>query len=717
MHFKFQNFEIAREDENLKLISFRVTKFRSVEDSGWIDANDVTSFIGTNESGKTNLLVPLWKLNPAKDGQINAIQDYPRDQYHIIRAQIQKPIFIAARFQLSNQLSNTIAAMTRLPENQVNQVIIKKNFDGDLYVEFPNAKGPSNPNTQIVLDKILQTNQDINDAPGSLKADESLKESTLEALKKVQTVIEGVEEQEVDLKILNQLKSILNEIDLTKAARRSAVSPIFGQLLDYLEELIETIDVPEPEDNEEANQLVLDNLPFFVYYSNYGNLDSEIYLPHVIQNMNRNDLGVKEAAKARTLKVLFSFVKLKPQEILDLGQDFAQGSTPTQEQIEVVAEKKKERDVLLQSASTELTTKFREWWKQGDYRFRFQADGNHFRIWVSDDKRPEDIELEGRSTGLQWFLSFYLVFLVESQSSHKGAILLLDEPGNSLHPIAQRDLSAFFENLSKTNQIFYTTHSPFMVDPNHLDRVKAVYVDATGSTAVSANLRAGEGQVKQTQSIYPVHAALGLSVSDTLLQGCLSVVVEGASDQYYLSAIKNFLIGKGRILPNREIIFIPSGGVKGIGAVVAIISGKEQLPPFVLLDSDGPGLSGARKLRDSIFESRPGNVMLIGDYVSIENAEIEDLFPVDLMSDIVTRMLPRPADLEDDFSDIVQSGIPIVQQIETYASKNNIDLQKGWKVELAQRVKTQLLKEKGAKHIDDPTLEVWGNLFRNILSS
>ncbi len=78
----------------------------------------------------------------------------------------------------------------------------------------------------------------------------------------------------------------------------------------------------------------------------------------------------------------------------------------------------------------------------------------YFRIWVSDDKRPEDIELEGRSTGLQWFLSFYLVFLVESQSSHKGAILLLDEPGNSLHPIAQRDLSAFFENLSKTKSNF-----------------------------------------------------------------------------------------------------------------------------------------------------------------------------------------------------------------------------------------------------------------------
>lgn len=53
--------------------------------------------------------------------------------------------------------------------------------------------------------------------------------------------------------------------------------------------------------------------------------------------------------------------------------------------------------------------------------------------------------MEGRSTGLQWFLSFYLVFLVESQDTHSGCILLLDEPGLSLHPLAQRDLSDFFD--------------------------------------------------------------------------------------------------------------------------------------------------------------------------------------------------------------------------------------------------------------------------------
>jgi predicted ATP-dependent endonuclease of OLD family len=129
--------------------------------------------------------------------------------------------------------------------------------------------------------------------------------------------------------------------------------------------------------------------------------------------------------------------------------------------------------------------------------------------------------------------------------------LLLDEAGLSLHPLAQKDLSAFFNNLSQTNQIINTTHSPFIVDTNHIDRAKVVYVDKEGYTVVSNNLRAAEERL-QTNSVYAVHAALGLSISDILLQGCRPVIVEGPSDQFYLNAIKLFLIRKGLIAPKEE---------------------------------------------------------------------------------------------------------------------------------------------------------------------
>lgn len=166
-----------------------------------------------------------------------------------------------------------------------------------------------------------------------------------------------------------------------------------------------------------------------------------------------------------------------------------------------------------------MSSQFRSWWKQGEYRFRFEADGDHFRIWVSDDKRPEEIELEGRSTGLQWFLSFYLVFLVESADAHEGAILLLDEPGISLHPLAQRDLSAFFDSLAETNQLIYTSHSPFLVDADRLDRARKVYVGENGTSKVTADLRADDGDITQRGAGYAVQAALGLTVAESLLLG------------------------------------------------------------------------------------------------------------------------------------------------------------------------------------------------------
>ena len=46
----------------MTLKSFRVTNFRSVKDSGWIECEDVTTLIWINEAGKSNLILALWKL-------------------------------------------------------------------------------------------------------------------------------------------------------------------------------------------------------------------------------------------------------------------------------------------------------------------------------------------------------------------------------------------------------------------------------------------------------------------------------------------------------------------------------------------------------------------------------------------------------------------------------------------------------------------------------
>jgi ABC-type cobalamin/Fe3+-siderophores transport system ATPase subunit/predicted ATPase len=695
----------------LKLKRFRVTNFRSVRDSGWVDTDAVTALIGTNESGKTNMLIPLWKLNPAKDGEIDLIADFPRAEYNRMRRGDEHPVFVQAEFETDGDLRAELARITQTPPGLFERVHVARRFNGDHVVTFPNAAPPrSISKVQVV--ELLRASAGSIGAEKPQKKEEATKTAMTAAIAHASKQIDQLE-SDVTVADIAALQAAFDAVNLGDPPEHSTLVPRWKSLGASFVDLAESISRPPPEEIAEATAAVIDHLPSFVYYSNYGNLDSEIYLPHVIANMKRDGLGPKEAGKARTLKVLFEYVRLSPQEILDLGTPAPidpKGAAPTQAAIDEAARRTKERTILLRSADTELTKSFRDWWKQGDYRFRFAADGDHFRIWVSDERRPEEIELESRSTGLQWFFSFFLVFLVERRDAHRGAVLLLDEPGLSLHPLSQRDLSVFFENLSHTNPIIYTTHSPFMVDADHLDRVRLVYVDSSGSTAVSSDLRATSHATSEGRSVYAVHAALGLSVSMALLQGCISVVVEGPSDQIYLSCMKTVLVARKMIAPKREILFVPAGGARGVTAIAPIVAAKDDAPPIVLLDDDRQGRQFGDALRSSVlYKGAQGRILNVREFVPIDGAEIEDVMPPAVVADVASRVVRGR---EDDFRDVVQPGVPIVPQIEAYALKNGVALEPGWKVELARLVKQRLLKD--LDRIEDSTIETWSKLFGRI---
>ena len=691
----------------MKLARFRVTNFRSVEDSGWVDVDDVTALIGVNESGKTNLLLPLWKLKPARDGEIQPTSDYPKTMFGEIRDDPGEYRFIEAEFDTGEAAARIALAAGTTPRMAAT-VRVTRSFDGKYTVEFPEHKRKKIVKRNWLANELKRCAKEVvrakalvseNEIQGRLSADLG---EIAKSLPKAETINIG------------QLKRVRNEVNRLiprKPKTTSKVVPPVQKLSEEISQKIRHCEPPTPEQRDEAREMVLKALPPFVYYSNYGNLDSEIYLPHVVENLQRDDLGTKEAAKARTLRVLFKFVRLNAEEILELGREFQDGSDqgrkPTEEEIEETAEKKKVRSILLQSAGVTLTQKFRDWWRQGDYRFRFEADGNHFRIWVADDRRPTEVELENRSTGLQWFLSFYLVFLVESQGQHRKAVLLLDEPGISLHPHAQRDLSAFFDSLAQSNQLIYTSHSPFLVDADRLERARKVYIAQDGTTKASPDLRHSEGKDEQAGAAYAVHSALNLSVAESLLLGCQPVLVEGPSDQHYLTAIKALLISAGKITPARELVFPPSGGAKTARVVASILTGRDDTLPKILLDADAPGRQMAGNLKDKLYAEAQERVLSVADFVEIESAEIEDLFPPKFLAEELDRMEREP---ENRLVDVIQEGNPFVGQVENWARSEAVTLAKHWKVNLSIRAKKRALTV-GIKGFDNTTVERWVELF------
>jgi hypothetical protein len=637
-------FRKADGEVNMRLLKYKVNKFRSVKGTEWIEVDQWTCFVGVNESGKTNLLLPLWKFNPADDAtQIDLLLDYPRDEYSEIEEKegVRKDEpFVETLFELTDQELDAF----------------KKKYDA--FINPPK----------------------IEDKTDAATAEDKPETDDVEAPEPI-----------------NFTKHLL--------IKKNYKGVFYVHISN--EECKELSDDIEQDVGKDLFKEICDAIPRFVYYSEYGNLDSDLYLPHVKDDLKRiNELKDKKRMKARTLKILFNYLKLNPDEIHKLGLENSPNNDPAQKsqaQIDSESRNKLERSAKLDSAGTRLTKQFRDWWTQGNYVFHFMADGNYFRILVSDSERPEHIELESRSKGLQWFFSFFLVFLAESDENHKNCILLLDEPGLSLHPNAQTDLIRFFHQLSEKNQLIYTTHLPFLVDHNSLDRVKAVYSE-NGLTKASNDISKAD---KEKKAIQPVNAAIGITASQSLLVGCDIVIVEGVSDQFYLTMIKNHLIAKGKLKPRKEMVFIPVGGAKGVKPVVSIVHGSTNNLPYALLDSDETGKQFQKSLQQGLYSGEKKKVLEIDTFSGKQGSEIEDLIPADLIIDSFDRIF-RPEDISIDDFDLSK---PILPQLEDFASGKQIKLELGWKVEVAKKVKQRFTAE-----VEDALQEKWGQLFKALQS-
>lgn len=284
--------------------------------------------IGTNESGKTNLLIGLWKLNPANNEAIVPLIDYPRKKYVDYAKTNGEEIFVSGHYQL----------------NEASVKVIRGLFKKEPVVVAEQ---------ETTEEKELGVEEE-----GQVKKVEAKKPEPIEI----------ATSDEVSELILHRKYNGTYSFGFPKMKEETRIQIKLSK---------------------KVQDQILETIPKFVYYSDYGNLDSEIYLPHVISNFQRTDLGIKEREKVRSLKVLFEFVKLSPEDILRLGQERFEVQTtikvhhhnpaqevsresvevkPTEGEIEQQRQQKKEREILLQSASTKLTQEFRTWWKQGDYR-------------------------------------------------------------------------------------------------------------------------------------------------------------------------------------------------------------------------------------------------------------------------------------------------------------------------------------------------------------
>lgn len=701
------------------LTSFRVTKFRSIIDSGELSINDCMCLVGTNESGKTNLLLALHKLNPADGALIDPLADYPRKQYLTYEASAAQEPFIRATFALDASSREQLMSFIGVgyPTELLATVEVARYYTGSYEVNFPASFLEQYPNRYIHarLSAFWETYL----ASDLITRDKEENTQDLrEFIDRLQTLLpESGSLGEYDV---YNLVAQIDEFIMVKYSRRQPFRVFVDeQLKTPLENIARLLANKRIVLSVDQQRLFLEQLPRFVYYSEYSNLDAEIYLPHVIQNSTRQDLNVREQAKVHTLTVLFDFVRLKPEEILTLGSEVRHTKILTRDSygriertevepalentVDQERENKKKREIILQTASAQLTKAFRDWWRQGNYRFRFQADGNHFRIWVSDEKRTEEIELDGRSKGLQWFFSFFLTFRAEQANGHANCILLLDEPGLSLHPVAQQDLLTFLHSLSRTNQLIYTTHSPFMIGSQAVGNLNMMYVGPDGHSAVSDSFRASTSDANA--SFYPIRAALHLRMADQLLTGRSPVLVHAVSSQIYLQLMQSYLLRTGNHPATNDLLFVPATSVADLEPLSRVLVQQAGSLPYVLLDGTAREHTLAKTLQQTVYKDAPARVITLG-----EAQVLEDLFPANELARQFSRMYRGLK--TDDFDYILQPDQSLVGQITSFAEANDYVLAPDWRLTLAQR--TASVFDTIATRLQPKLIQQWVALFEKL---
>ena len=640
----------------MKALRFRIQNFRNIDDSGWIDLDQVTVFVGRNESGKTSLLKALHKFNPATPEPYDAQREFPRDRYTSdYLPHHRKWTVCSIEFEIAEDIKEKITEFLDDGMYSPKRVTVTRYYDQsfDLAYEPPLDRPTISPSSLL--------NELKNFASGTRRlasADDDTRSILDEWATRWHDRLKGTDDLRTCDSDLTQLRNEVNN-------QKPHATELFDVLLVTLDPLIEEMRRPSPQ--EQADAIIKEAMPVLIYFENYGVLDSAVWLSQFLpESASRpND------SRIRTTNAMFRLANLDPKSLHALDREDARS-------IEERARGIEERSIQLNSASNDISKKFSEWWNQRRHTIRYGIDGDYFRMWVADNTRPGvDIELESRSKGFQWFFSFYLVFSAESDDGHKDAILLLDEPGLHLHPTAQQELIAFFEKISGDNQIAYTTHSPFLIDAKNLHRVRAVTEDETGHSSITAGTWPAD-----RATIFPLQAAAGYAMISGLLAHHNNVLVEGWSDFIYLQALARQCANTDRVTLHRDDNVVPCGGVKNIPLIAALF-GAEDVHPVVLLDGDEAGRARHDALAKALYVDRESNIIMLDDILdrSGQDVTIEDMLGEEVIL-AVLKDIGFPLRIEA--ADEPDGSLP--KRIEAAAKRQSVELPQGWKYSVASQL-------------------------------
>lgn len=603
----------------MRLARARVQKYRSIKDTGWFEVEATkTILVGPNEAGKTALLKALEQLNAA-DGVPGFVplRDYPRREHNDIDRGVVKPedvVVVEGEFALSDDDRDAIR--TFAPAFSDCRFVVEQFLDNEFRHRLLDAPEPP--------------------TYGEVKGD--LLRLAAHADKQASPPSEGVQTRPAPSA---QLAELAAELDSDTIVEDDAAKGLDDWLVTVFP-LIEESNVKELARYEKLVGLVgIDKLrqrvikelarrlPVFVYFSSYFRVRPLI---HLDQLASRIDQGLSDEIADFGNICLLKLVGLSARQLSDLGK-VAEPTPGVADSFEKYRSQLDDRLYKLNAASTHLTDEITRVWDpskdEGPNPFvvRIVADQQYLKVVVQDEVGQE-IEFDQRSEGFQWLVSFFTVFFAQSADKYRNAVLLLDEPGLSLHGLKQRDFRTTISRLADHNQILFTTHSPFLVGPDELDLVRVVEMkDRKVGTKVHTSVTA-----EDSAALLVLQEALGYDLAQSLFAQQRNLVLEGLTDFWYIEATSALLRDSGEANLNEKIALLPASSA---GKVVyfATILHAHHLKVAALLDSDSAGETAATQ--DTLVHTLGNRAILRTKDVytgRVKRPEIEDLLRETLLT-------------------------------------------------------------------------------------
>lgn len=565
----------------MKLKKVRIKEYRSIIDSGEFSTDDITCLVGKNEAGKTAVLKAIYSLNPIVEGEgnLDVTDDYPRRDVEDYKQDVSSG---------KRKEAEVICATFELDEAEMRG--IKEEFGPDCA-----------PVDVFSLSKYYGNNKTF-----SFRIDDEL------ALKHLVETAELSGPLQKKLQPAKTAEAILEKLNALDASDQTTHITTLKATLEKIQE--------RGVNGYVYAKYLKPRLPRFLYFDEYYQMRGHENIEALQQRQDSNTLQPSD----HPLLGLIKLARLALDSLInpDRTQDLTN---------------------KLEGAGNHLTKQIVTYWSQNKHiQMRFDVRparpsdpvgmtaGTNIWANIYDSRHWVTTGVGTRSRGFVWFFSF-LSWYSQIKQEANPVILLLDEPGLSLHAKAQEDLLKYFESEIKgNNQLIYSTHSPFMVDPNNFQRVRIVQDVGIDSDEV---LPAEEDGTKvfaevfhaTKDSLFPLQGALGYEIYQTLFVGPNNLIVEGVSDLLYLTTISDILVKKKRVGLDSRWTITPVGGSEKVSTFVALLGNQKGLKIATLIDVQKKDKQTIENLYEKKLLARQ-NVLTLADFTGAKEADIEDMF-------------------------------------------------------------------------------------------